>query len=87
MDATDKAFCSVDKVWIDDVNSRGLGGPDRVSSQWVEVIKHPSRDEWAAIIPESYMLRLGEILTGEEAATVLAGFKTLAEMQADGWFE
>lgn len=87
MDATDKAYCSTDKAWLDDVNSRGLGGPTRVSSQWVEIIKHPARDEWAAILPDSYLPRLGEILTTLEAAAVMPGLKTLEQMQADGWFE
>jgi hypothetical protein len=85
MDSTDIAYCSTDKEWLDDVNSRGLGGPDRVSIRWVEVIKHPDRNEWAAIIPDRYTERLGEVVTSQELSEKITAYLSFSQMRDGGW--
>jgi hypothetical protein len=87
MHSTDLAYCSPDQAKLEAINGRQLGGPDRVSSQWVAIIKHPTAEQWAAIIPADYMESvLPRILTAEERQTAQTnGFKTRAEMLAEGW--
>lgn len=75
---------SADKAWLDDVNSRGFT-ESQVSRQWVEIIKHPSAELWAAVIPETYLARLDEILNEDELAEVTSGLKTKEQMIAEGW--
>lgn len=78
-----KYYTTTDLDWLNEMNSRGIPAGN-VTRQWVDIIKHPLRDEWAACIPDSFLPRLAEIL-GNEAATVAAGLKTAEQMQADGW--
>lgn len=79
-------FTTTDKAWLDEVNGRGFGADDRVTSQWVTIYKHPTREEWAAEIPEDYAPRLGEVLTADELASITPGLKPWTIMAADGWF-
>lgn len=79
-----KYFCSTDLAWLNEMNSRGIP-VGNVTRQWVGIIQHPDRMEWAACIPEDFLPRLGEILGSEAASTIAANLKTQEQMQADGW--
>jgi hypothetical protein len=78
-----KYYTTTDLDWLNEMNSRGIPAGN-VTRQWVAVIQHPDRMEWAACIPESFLPRLGEIL-GNEAGAIAANLKTKEQMQADGW--
>lgn len=76
-------FTSTDLPLMNELNSRGLN-PANVTKQWVELIKHPAREEWAACIPEDFLPRMGEIL-GNDAETVASNLKTQEQMLSEGW--
>lgn len=79
-----KYFCTTDLIWLTAVNARGHQ-PGNVTQAWVDIIKHPSRDEWAACIPDDYLPRISEILSESELAEVTSGLKTVEQMNAEGW--
>lgn len=77
-------FTSTDESWLNEVNSRGLP-PGNVTARWVDIIKHPERDEWAAVVPDDFMPRLPEIVDGEELSSNAQGPFSKEQMRADGW--
>lgn len=77
-------FCSTDLVRLNELNSRGLN-PQNVTRQWVDIAKHPDRDEWCACIPERYVSRLEEILGQEDGTEVRAALCAHEDLNADGW--
>lgn len=78
-------FTSTDQAWLNEVNSRDIPAGN-VTRQWVDIIKHPERDEWAACVPDDFMPRMSEIVSGEELSSNAQGPFTREEMEADGWF-
>jgi len=79
-------FTCADEAWLNEVNGRGFP-QGSVTSRWVDIIKHPDRDEWAAVVPDDFMPRLAEIVTGEELGSNAQGPFTREQMEADGWFQ
>lgn len=81
----DYYFTSTNEAWLNEVNGRGFP-PGNVTSRWVEIIKHPERDEWAAVVPDDFMPRLNEIVANEELGSNALGPFTKDQMEAEGWF-
>ena len=86
-----KYFCSTDLAYLNELNTRGLSlfasdGKPNSTTQYVDIIKHPNRAEWAACIPENYQEIFGNVLTPDETAAIATAVKTHEQMNADGWF-
>jgi hypothetical protein len=77
-------YVTSDLIWLEQVNARGHG-PSNTTRKWVEILYHPDGTKAAAKVPESFLPRLGDILTTEEYDAVTANWLTEEQVRNLGF--